>query len=83
MNSPSPQDQITIPVIIDDVKKLENFSMSRCTYFSIQCDTPSPGWTLTIGNISTSFLMMGMSGIIYSPADGSDRFDHHSTDHTG
>lgn len=76
MNNPNFEDQITIPVIIDDVKKLENFNMSRCTYFSIQCDTPSPGWALTIQNIHISFLMMGISGIIYSPDDGSDKFDH-------
>ena len=76
MNNPSLHDQITIPIIIDDVKKLEKFDMSRCTYFSIQCDTPSPNWTLNIQNINISFLMMGLSGIIYSPADNSDRFNH-------
>lgn len=76
MNNISFKDPITIPVIIDDVKKLKKFGMSRCTYFSIQCDTPSPDWTVSIQNIQISFFMMGISGIIYSPADSSDRFDH-------
>jgi hypothetical protein len=75
MNNLSFQDPITIPVIIDDVKKKKKFDMSRCTYFSIQCDTPSPDRTLTIQNVQISFFMMGISGIIYSPADSSDRFD--------
>ena len=76
MNLSKIQNQITIPIIIDDIKKQKDFDITRCTYFSIQCDTPSADWSLTVQNIYVSFLMMGISGIIYRPADGSDKFDH-------
>jgi hypothetical protein len=70
------QNQVTIPTIIDDVKKQKDFDMTRCTYFSIQCDTPSADLALTVQKIYVSALIMIISGIIYCPVDGSDKFDY-------
>jgi hypothetical protein len=50
--------------------------MTRCTYFSIQCDTPSADLALTVQKIYVSALIMIISGIIYCPVDGSDKFDY-------
>ncbi|MHC4214861.1 MAG: hypothetical protein ACYSWP_15980 [Planctomycetota bacterium] len=67
---------ISIPVVIDDVKQLGTFQMTRCSYFSIECDTPSPEWFLGIGeSLRMPFLMLGLSGIIYQPMDGGEHFD--------
>lgn len=66
---------IQIPIVIDDIKNYKTFNWIRATYFSIECDTPSPGWQLGIGNATIPFLMIGLSGIIYQPHDGSDKFD--------
>ncbi|MBW8041340.1 MAG: hypothetical protein FVQ85_15250 [Planctomycetes bacterium] len=59
-----------VPIVIDDVKRLKTFSMSRCIYFSIECDSPSPGWTLRIRNRKIPFLLVALSGIILEPIDG-------------
>jgi len=58
---------IDIPVLIDDVKNYGTFKMARCTYFSIECDDPSPDWVLQLGEVEIPFLMLGISGIICGP----------------
>lgn len=66
---------ISIPIVIDDVKRLSSFEMTRCSYFSIECDTPSVGWYLGFNKShGIPFLMLGLSGIIYQPMDGDDHF---------
>lgn len=67
--------RITIPVVIDDVKSIDNFQMSRCIYFSIQCDNPSIGWELGLGKSTFPFIMLGLSGIIYKPIGNSKIFN--------
>jgi len=56
-----------IPVIIDDVKRYREFEMTRCTYFTIECDLPSPNWVLGLNSKSIPFLLIGLSGIIFKP----------------
>lgn len=59
-----------IPVFVDDVKGRGANSMVRCTYFSIECDTPSPNWYLNLGANTAPFLMLGLSGIITGAIGG-------------
>jgi len=59
--------KISVPLLIDDTKKYDTFQMARCTYFSIECDVPSPGWQLGIGSEPIPFLMFGLSGIVFKP----------------
>jgi hypothetical protein len=59
---------IAVPVVIDDIKRMETFQMARCSYFCIQADTPSPDWILDMESISIPFVMLGLSGIIVSPS---------------
>lgn len=67
---------ISIPVVIDSVKQLSTFQMTRCSYFSIECDIPSTGWNLDLGRPpKIPFLMLGLSGIIYQPMGGGKYFD--------
>jgi len=65
MQSPNP----TIPVIIDSIKR-SGAPLTRCSYFSIECDEPAADWNLTIEDKSYPFLMLGLSGVIYAAADG-------------
>lgn len=65
----------TIPVIVDDVKTYPDFEMTRCTYFTIESDTPSPDWILGLGNLDIPFYLLGLSGIIWKPVKG-DFFDN-------
>ena len=61
---------LSVPLVIDDVKRMRDFEMSRCIYFSIECDVPWAGWTMDISKNRIPFLMVGLSGIIYVPAAG-------------
>jgi hypothetical protein len=64
----------SVPVIIDDVKRLDGFEMTRCIYFQIECEDTLDEWTLRVGNTETPFLMLGLSGIITQPLSGSGVF---------
>jgi hypothetical protein len=64
-----------IPVIIDDVKKYDNFDMTRCVYFTIESDLPSPNWLLTFEGKNIPFYLLGLSGIIFKPFGEKDIFD--------
>jgi hypothetical protein len=65
----------TIPVAVDAVKDVESFRMTRCTYFTVESSAPSPGWELHNADIDVSFFMLGLSGIITSPATDNPLFD--------
>ena len=58
---------ITVPVQIDDVKNLRGFEMTRCTYYSIACDVPTPAALDGVRGKRVPFLAMGLSGVIYKP----------------
>lgn len=65
----------SIPVILDDVKKLRDFQMARCTYFNIECDTPSPGWSLGLADYNIPFYLLGLTGVIWKPVGEKVLFD--------
>lgn len=60
----------TVPVLVDSLKEYGDFRMARCMYFSIECDTPGAGWTLSLRSETIPFLMLGLSGIITSELRG-------------
>ncbi len=66
---------LSIPIVVDDTRSRETLQMSRCTYFSIRCDTPSAGWEVRLGDRSIPFLMLGLSGVIYRPSPEEELFD--------
>ena len=67
-------DDISIPVTIDDVKRIPDFRFARCEYFTIECVTPTPGWTLELGSLDIPILMLGLSGVVYRPSPTKARF---------
>jgi hypothetical protein len=64
-----------IPVMVDSIKKVEDFDMSRCTYFTIETDGPSPDWHLGTEGIDIPSYLLGISGIIYKPLGDKDVFE--------
>lgn len=64
-----------VPVIIDDIKIYLNFQMTRCTYFTVESDSPSPNWFLGLNNQQLPFYLLGLSGIIFKPFGDSDIFE--------
>lgn len=65
----------SVPVIIDDIKNYDGFQMSRCSYFSIECDAPTTGWSLTLEKRDIPFYLLGISGVIWKPF-GKDKIFH-------
>jgi hypothetical protein len=65
---------VDVPVVVDSVKMLRAFPMTRCNYLSVECDAPKPGWQLGIGGPAVPFLMLELVGIIQQPF-GAKRFD--------
>jgi len=65
----------SIPVMVDDVKEFKNFRMTRCTYFSIECDTPSAEWMMELKDREVPFYLFGLSGIIREPIGTKTAFD--------
>jgi hypothetical protein len=61
-------DDVSVPVCVDDIKTVSGFEYTRCDYFTIECDAPSPGWTLSLGSQKIPFLMNALSGVIYRPS---------------
>lgn len=62
--------QNSIPVVVDSIKRRDDFQMVRCNYLTVQCDAPSPGWQLSLGGEASSFIMLGLVGIIHQPFGG-------------
>ncbi len=68
-------DDVSIPVVVDDVKSTRDFPMTRCTYFSVECEHPSPDWVLAMPELGLPFLMLGLSGIVTQPSEDHPLFD--------
>jgi hypothetical protein len=65
----------TIPIMLDSIKKMEDFDMSRCTYFTIETDVPSPDWRLGTEGLEIPSYLLGVYAIIYKPLGANETFD--------
>lgn len=65
-----------VPVIVDDPKRTGGFNMTRCVYFHIDCEDTLDGWTMDLGSGGIPFRMIGLSGVIVQPFDGSLIFEN-------
>ena len=64
-----------VPVIVEDIKLHPTFAFTRCLYFTIESEDPSPGWALTLAqNSPVPFLMLGLSGVIHAPSPSESEF---------
>lgn len=65
----------TIPVTVDSIKNLQHYRMTRCTYFSIENIMPLTEWSSGSDDINIQFCIIGLSGVITSPANSDLYFD--------
>jgi len=68
-------DEVDVPVIVDDVKDLNQFQMTRCIYFTIQTQEPTDGWVLGLRRQQVPVALLGLSGVIYRPQPELKRFE--------
>jgi hypothetical protein len=59
----------SVPVIIDDVKDLPDFKLSRCTYFTIECEESLPETSLGTKLLRMPVLTLGMVGLVHAPLE--------------
>ncbi|GAB5440081.1 MAG: hypothetical protein Fues2KO_04300 [Fuerstiella sp.] len=65
---------VSVPVVVDDVKDIEDFPMSRCEYFTVETIDLPPTWSLRINDDDGTVLPLGISGVICSPIGSTDYF---------
>lgn len=58
---------ITVPVIVDSVKRDKGFAMVRCNYFAVASDSPTASGFESAGGRRLPVLTLGGSGILYRP----------------
>jgi hypothetical protein len=72
---PRPDPEILdIPVLIDDVKSLDGFNMTRCTFFTIDAEAAVDDWVALLRGRGIPFLLMGLSALIHRPEVDVRRF---------
>lgn len=73
--SPSYAATADIPVLIDDVKSLEDFHVTRCTYFTIDAGAAVDDWVALLRGRGIPFLLLGVSAVIFRPELDVARFE--------
>lgn len=63
-----------IPVLVDDVKHLEDFNMTRLTFFTIDATTAVDDWVALLRERGIPFLLLGLSPVIHRPIVAPTRF---------
>jgi hypothetical protein len=71
---PSHAEPFDIPVLVDDVKHLEGFEMTRWTFFTIDATTAVEDWVALLRERGIPFLLLGVSPVIHRPSGPSTRF---------
>jgi hypothetical protein len=69
--SPKPD----VPILVETLAR-PSFPMVRCHYLAVEFDDPSRGWSITIGQMTSPFLMLALAGIVQQPF-GAAHFDNY------
>ena len=64
----------TIPVLIDDVKQLDEFNMTRCNFFTINPIACVEDWVTILRSKAVPFLLFGISAVLYRPTKQTAQF---------
>ncbi len=57
----------TIPVLIDDIKQLESFNMTRGTFFTIDASGIGDDWVAILRSRWVPFLLLGVTATLHRP----------------
>ena len=63
-----------VPVVVDAIKQQDDFSMTRCSYFCVQSETPLLPGTLRMYAPDGPVVMMNLTAVIVAPAADRNRF---------
>ncbi|MFH1673542.1 MAG: hypothetical protein ABIF87_09000 [Pseudomonadota bacterium] len=66
---------LSIPMWIDDVKKIGHFKMTRLSYFVAEADEPIDDWVLMLGKTDVPVIIYGLTAAICQPSRSKERFE--------
>lgn len=70
----STSDAVDFPVLIDDVKMLNEFNMTRCTVFTINAELADNDWVAQLRLRGIPFQLIGLTAVICRPEVDIPRF---------
>ncbi len=57
----------TIPILVDDVKRLRDFNMTRGSFFTIDASGMGDDWVAILRERGMPFLILGMTNVLHRP----------------
>ncbi len=67
---------VTVPIVVDSVKSIENYRVTRCSYFLVENSEPVFEWGFQVLGMGVDFVLIDQfSGVIASPMGNAQRFD--------
>ena len=57
----------TIPILIDDIKQLQDFNMTRGTFFTIDASGMGDDWVAMLRGQGVPFLILGITNVLHRP----------------
>jgi len=65
----------TIPILVDDVKQLQGFNMTRGTFFTIDASGMGDDWVAILRGRGVPFLLLGETSSLHRPDLVREKFD--------
>lgn len=69
------QDRRDIPVMLDDVKDLGEFRMTRCTFFRIEAGAAVVDYVAKLRGLGVPFTIFGSTSVVNRPSSKSSQFE--------
>ncbi|MDX1600976.1 MAG: hypothetical protein R3191_05630 [Anaerolineales bacterium] len=69
------QDRRDIPVMLDDVKELGEFRMTRCTFFRIEAGAAVVDYVAKLRGLGVPFTIFGSTSVVDRPSSKTSQFE--------
>ncbi|WP_282042712.1 hypothetical protein [Winogradskyella flava] len=69
------QKKLSIPIATDVDRNIDGVEMIRCSYYSVQSDSPIPNWSISTVDNNASILLLNIEAILLGPTNKGDEFD--------
>jgi len=71
----STQEDLTVPVWVDEFRKLGKHTMARMTYLAVEADDPIAGYPLPLESGTSPVMTTGLSAALCQPSAKKNRFE--------
>lgn len=66
---------ISIPIIVDVERNIDEYQMIRCSYYTIQADEPITDLQLNIGDFDSPIFLLNLEAILIGAPNKTNRFE--------